>query len=203
MQFTKTSAIEVLRTRVAGIFLGEKSTIGLEGESFRGRLKNASLTFHVWNKHPIIGAGLGLLGYDKDIDINFSDYGSLTVLAEIGIPGIISFTGMFFALFYILIRIRKNIRHFDNLSAEKQRLVELAFYILIVEFLINFISGNSIVNFQMWNPLAIVFSIINTSLIETEQKKYTVTVVKAPLKVTFSNALAKYITSKKTVSETK
>jgi len=59
----------------------------------------------------------------------------------------------------------------------------------------NFITGNNLVKDSLWVPLGMIFSIINVTIIKQGGKVFTISLMKAPLKQTFLNALNKSVIS--------
>ncbi|MCL5991086.1 MAG: hypothetical protein M1419_03175 [Bacteroidetes bacterium] len=190
--FADVSVAELFQNRIEGIWhYGSVKSEGMEGESIYGRMNTAERSINIWKKHPINGCGIGLTAYDKEEDIYFSDFSSLTALAETGLIGFISLTGMFIALMVISGKYITNKKNFSDLTMEHRRLIGLIFYLMLHQVLINYITGNNLVKDSMWVPLGMIFSIINSTIIKQGGKVFTISLMKEPLKQTFLKALNK------------
>ena len=193
-KFTGVSVAGLFQNRIEGILnYGSVKKEGMEGESIYGRVSTAERSYNIWKKHPINGIGMGLISFDKKEGLEFNDYSSLTALSELGLIGFISFTGMFLALMIITAKFITDKKLYYNFSTEDKRLLGLLFYLMLHQFLINFITGNNLVKDALWLPMGMIFAIINVTIIKKGDKVYTVELMKIPLKTTFTKALNKYL----------
>ncbi|MDP2364882.1 MAG: hypothetical protein Q8M94_14075, partial [Ignavibacteria bacterium] len=83
-------------------------------------------------------------------------------------------------------------------SYDQQRLMGLCFYVMLLQFIINFVSGNNLINIGLWIPIAMLFSTVNNFYIQTSEKSFSVSLVKEPLKLSFAKAIRKYEHMRKT-----
>ncbi len=198
--YANVSVLELFQKRITGILnygTRDKEKDVTPGESMGSRLFTANESVKVWQDYPVTGIGLGLTSYNKKHDIGFSDFSILAALAEMGIVGFLSFLTMFVSLFgisYFFIR-QKERQSF--LLFDQQRLMGMCFYMMLLQFVINFVSGNNLVSIGLWIPVALIFSIINNFYVQTSDKVYTVSLVKEPLKFSFGRALGQYEQIKK------
>jgi len=197
--YTHLSVIELFQRRITGLMNYGTRDVEKDvtpGESAYSRITSGTNSVKIWQDYPITGIGLGLTSSNKKYEIGFSDFSVLAALAEMGLIGFISFNVMFLALFVICLRFIRTRAKSNNFSNDQQRMMGIIFYIMLVEFLINFISGNNIIGIGLWIPVAIVFSTVNNFYIGTSDNVRTISLVKVPLKYTFAKNLAKYYESK-------
>ncbi|MGA2298468.1 MAG: hypothetical protein ABSG15_13060, partial [FCB group bacterium] len=147
--------------------------------------------------HPINGCGLGLTCFDKKINITYSDYSVLTTLAEMGALGFIFFCGMFISLFIISGKYILKRKDLYSLSLENQKMSGIIFYLMISLFVTNFMTGNNLIQPELWIFLGIVFSVINSINIEMNYKTIEISLFKKPLKNIFNETSTIYIENTK------
>lgn len=188
--FSGVSVVELFSKRISGILF---KTQGTEGESFDVRLKSGKVGIEIWEKHFLIGAGLGLTAYNNEKGVEFGDFATTAALAEMGLIGFIAFVGMFLGLFWTTSKLMYKIRNKDDLSDEDKRWSGILFYMLIHLFLINFISGNNLVVFVLWLLIGVVFANLNQILTKLGYKNYEIQFVKNPLKETLYLRTKNYI----------
>jgi O-antigen ligase len=191
------SVAKLFNERITGIVTGGKNESGMAGESFFGRAKSSVKSIELWAEYPLTGIGLGVTHLNKINDLEYNDYALLGALSEMGIIGLITFISLFVALFISTSKIVLSPNSYKILSEDNQRLLGTLFYILILQFVCNFISGNNLVSFMLWIVLGFIFGVINNTQIELNQDVYTFSVVKKPLKLYFSQNISKYNSMKK------
>ncbi len=160
-QYTEISVLELFSNRITGVFdimSGEEKH--LAGESFTIRRDNVSATMEVWTKFPLYGCGLGLLYTIPGYEFLFSDTSISSLFAETGLFGSTAFILFFAVLFVITFEYLRKHQFINGLTDSERRLIRLTFYLMILLFEFNFISGNLYVNFLTWNHLALILSMI-------------------------------------------
>lgn len=195
--YAEISVLELFEKRLEGILnYGTAKATVVEGESYATRLVSAEKTFEIWKNHPFTGIGLGLTEQNKSVLLSFSDFGVLAALAEMGIFGFISFTGIFASFLVISVRYLLNRDSYKNLSMEKQRLIGIVYYILLVLIIINFISSNNLVNGATWIPIGILFSVVSRTSIDSGGKYYSIALIDESLKDKSKKLLNSYMAHK-------
>ena len=197
--YADVSVIELFSRRIEGIV--NYGTANMEkdvtpGESFGVRINSGSKSLLVWQDYPITGIGLGLTGYNRKYEVGFSDFSMIAALAEMGIIGFLVFVGMFIALFAETFRFLKPGSHFSLLSAGQQRNLGMLFYLMLLQFEINFISGNNLVSIGLWIPVAMIFSELNNYYLATRKEFYSISFVKEPLRNYIGRNVAQYLRTK-------
>ncbi len=154
------SVVGLFEKRISGIIsiTGKKKYI--EGESFSGRIRNVNESISIWEENPIIGNGLGLTYKSKKSDISYSDFTVFAVLAELGAVGLAAFCALFASLVIITVNFIRFPMLIRDEDADKQRLLGLVYYILVIQIVINFLVGNQLISDGLWYPLGMAFSII-------------------------------------------
>ncbi len=155
--YTQASILKLFEIRITGI-MNPRASESMAGESFFTRVETIEKTISIWQRHPLLGIGLGLIEYDEYSDLVFSDNGVSTTLAEMGLLGFVSFIGMFAALFYLTFKLLKQS---NNSLTIDNRVTGLLFYLMFILFIQNYISGNSLVYYSLWNFVGMLFSILN------------------------------------------
>lgn len=182
LQYLDISVIELFTKRLEGIAAYGQTDKMVYGESFGGRLLGAQKAVEIWESYPIFGIGLGLTSKNTINNLEFSDFTIFSVLSELGILGFLAFIGLFLSLFWISVNLIKKEKFRAAHNEDELKLMHIVFFILIVQFIINFISGNAFIVINLWGPLAIVLSIINQAFIKQEHKVISIKLVKIPLK---------------------
>lgn len=194
--YTQISVVELFQKRITGIVeWGSETSIATPGESFGVRLESGGKSFEIWKENPIFGVGLGLTYYQGK-DIEFGDFGFLAAMAEMGLFGFFSFVGMFAILIAITAFFIKNPQKLSFLDEEEKRIAGISFYIMLLLFEINFITGNNLVTIGLWMPIAMIFFIINSYYIKKGENVRIFSLVKIPLKEQLSSNLTKYLNYK-------
>lgn len=158
------SVIDLFSTRISGILgLGDASTVS--GESFYTRASNAEEMFGIFSRNPFFGCGLGLTQYDEISFVNFSDYTVMAALAETGLIGMASIVGLFAVLFFKSLKIFKNDIFSGKYPQKFKTLLSVVLYVIILQIIINFISGNNFISIVLWLPMAMIFSIFHSKSI--------------------------------------
>lgn len=191
--YTNISVVELFQKRIIGIVeWGSETSIATPGESFGVRMESGQKSFEIWKENPIFGVGLGLTFY-QDKDIEYGDFGFLAAMAEMGLFGFFSFTGMFAVLLVITALFIKQPERLSSLDDEEKRLAGIAFYIMLLLFEINFITGNNLVTIGLWMPIGMIFFIINRYYVKRGKNVKVFSLVTYPLKYQLSANLNKYI----------
>lgn len=184
------SVVELFTKRIEGILnIAQGDDKMVVGESFNVRRASAEKALEVWKEYPILGIGAGLSYKNKINDLEFSDFTVFGILAEYGIIGLIAFLAFFFSLMMIAYRLARS-KYDKNLYDEDEKyMMHIPFFIMIVLFIINFISGNPFVVINDWAPLAIVMSVLNFDYMNKNRNVVRFKLVKYPLKELFKKSL--------------
>ncbi len=194
--YTQISVIELFQKRITGIAeWGSETAIATPGESFGVRLESGSKSFEIWKENPIFGVGLGLTYYQGK-DIEFGDFGFLAAMAEMGLFGFFGFVGMFAVLLAITAYFIKNPQKLSFLDEDERRIAGMSFYIMLLLFEINFITGNNLVTIGLWIPVAMIFFIINTYYVKKGENLRIFSLVSSPLKIKLRSNISKYLNYK-------
>lgn len=191
--YSNQSVLELFAQRVEGImyFSTGKKTVTV-GESFGMRRDYIGESINLWMNHPVLGVGLGLTAYSKDSKIGFAMYSVLAALSELGLLGFFAFIGFFASLFGVTIKYIINHSNYKDYPDNQRRLIGILFYIMLLQFVVNFISGNNLVNTGLWAPMAIVLALINKTSIDEGKQFITISILKTPLKKQFVHAINAY-----------
>lgn len=189
------SVLELFSNRITGL-IGSSDRSWVEGESFGGRLDNISEVLMVWEEDPILGKGTGLTQYSKASHIKYSDNGALAALAENGVLGFIGFVGMFASLFWMCFRMIKFRDLKDKFSPDEFSVTSVLFYVMILQFVVNFVSGNNVISAALWTIMAMMFSVAANVDYAMEKEFKHIYFVKKPLKETSSIFLKAYADKK-------
>lgn len=189
-KYSGVSVVKLFSKRITGLVTKKQGT---EGESYGVRLHSGKMGVEIWESHPFIGTGLGLTSYNNKEGVEFGDFSFIAALAEMGLVGFISFTGLFIALFLITGRMILNRKKLSVLPEELARWSGIIFYLMIYQFLINFISGNNLVSYSLWIFIGLIFSIIQQY---DKSKIMTIQLMNRPLKDMLNKNLEKYILMK-------
>lgn len=201
-KYAKVSVVKLFTDRIEGILSGQKSHKTMAGESFMGRAENIKDMLLIWEINPILGTGYGLTQYaEYEKKVYFSTISVLAALAETGIFGFTAYVMMFVFLFVQTLKYLILKDNYTGLPPELRRLSIIAFYIMLPLFLTNFISGNNIGSYAFWNPLAIVFSVINLIDRHYGRGLVTISAVKVPFKYKFIAAMDKYLVTRKELAD--
>ena len=66
----------------------------------------------------------------------------------------------------------------------------ILFYVMLLQFVVNFISGNNLVNTGLWAPMAIVLAIINKASIDEGGQFLTISIFKTPLRLQLATVMS-------------
>ncbi len=187
-KYTETSVIELFSNRVLTLTGIEKDhTKVMMGESFYWRASNLEMSFEGGLKSPIIGNGLGLTYYATNKNIVFSDSAIASIFCEMGIIGVLIFTGLSLSLLYYAFRYYLLARKTVNPDEDNKLYVVLPFLILFfIE--INYLTANQLVNMSMWLFMSMFISLVNNKLIESN-KYYSLRLIKTPFKEIFAKSI--------------
>jgi O-antigen ligase len=184
------SVVELFTKRIEGILnISRGDDKMVVGESFNVRRLSAKKALEVWKAYPILGIGAGLSYKNKINDLEFSDFTVFSILAEYGIVGLIAFLVFFTSLMmiaYRLARMKYDSKKYDD---DERLMMHIPFFIMIVLFIINFISGNPFVVINDWAPLAIVMSVINFEYLSNKRNIIRFKLVKHPIKELLKKSL--------------
>lgn len=158
-EYTETSVLGLFDKRITGIINQKnKMSEGTDGESFSSRLSSVYKSIEIWEDSPVVGIGLGLTQYQKKVELNYSDFSIMTALCELGIIGAISFTGIFISMFWLGIKGIRFIRSEKDYDENLRRQFGLIFYITLIQFEINFITGNNLIVPNLWIPIIFILA---------------------------------------------
>lgn len=192
--YTKLSVAGLFQQRLKGIMtLGSGRNEATDGESFVERMDNIIVSIDIWEKYPIFGTGLGLYQHNNDKNIRFSILSVTAALAEMGILGLISVCG----LFIVIIAYAKKFLNYRNKlcqdNEQLNRLCSILLYLIIPTFVTNFISGNNLVNTNLWIILGMIFSITKYIHISQNKKIFKIVFLNKPLKTYLGLAVNRYL----------
>jgi O-antigen ligase len=196
--YTGVSVVKLFSKRIGGILTGRQGT---EGESVGVRVKSAEVGIDIWEKHFLIGTGIGLTAYNNREDVEFGDFSFIAAMAEMGLLGLIAFVGIFGSLFVISIKFLLRQKIIKDISDDLKRWSGLLFFVMLHLFLINFISGNNLVSFILWQFLAVVYANINEINISSGKRHHTIKLVKQPMKNKLNISISKYLTVNKAINK--
>ncbi len=191
--YSNQSVLKLFQKRIEGIVYfstgKKKFTVG---ESYGMRRDYAEESVKIWQDHPAVGIGMGLTSYYRESEIGFAMYSILAALSELGILGGMAFAGLFISLYLITIRYIINHSNYKDYPPPQRRLTGILFYVMLLQFVINFLSGNNLVTTALWAPMALILASVNKTYIDEGKKFITVSILRKPLKVHFEEALKAY-----------
>lgn len=162
-EFTGTSVLELFTKRLYGIiyyiFTGNNQRM-TNGESFDTRADNFGKMLDIWNYYPITGIGLGMIKYNGLFDIKYSEHFLSSVIAEVGLQGLLVFVFFFVVLFYYGYSITKNYQINPNIKDKDKNIYSILIYLILIVININWISGNQFVGSHNWIIISIIYGII-------------------------------------------
>ena len=183
--YSGTSVLALFTQRITGVFsivLNEKSN-STPGESFGIRADNVTCMFNIWWHNPLFGTGFGLTSHSPyNGGMAFADISIMAVLAELGLVGLVGFVGIFLTFFIIYSRFLLNRDYIKTLPESYQRLFQLNLYILMMYFIVNYVSGNQIFTMHSWILLSIIVVPLNNYYIDIKKKYYIIRIMNRPLK---------------------
>ncbi len=179
--YTETSPIGLFAQRVGGIAGSSKGVNKeLSGESYSYRLQIIGTSIEIWEKSMFFGCGLGNFYLNQNKEISYAQDSFWSAVAETGILGAAAFAGLFIAIFYATFKIRKDKNYIKD--AEQERLINIAFYVVIQLFFVNFFTTNNFIFVNLWFYVGMVMSIINQIVKQNTNNIVTISIVKVPLK---------------------
>ncbi len=195
-EYVGVSVIELFQQRIEGIFHFATNAGNDDkqvfGESFGSRLNTYQQSIDIWKHYPIQGIGLGLTSCNKiHPELVFSDFTLSTVLAELGTIGVIFLFSFFTSLIVVTIKLTKNEKILSYFSEYEQRLIRLLYYIIIVQIIINFISGNNFSSPNFWLPIGLVLSVINFTYLRMNINTRSFRLVKIPIKTVLNTYICR------------
>ncbi len=180
--YINISVRELFTKRISGIY-SRSSGRGedIDGESFFGRASNAGVSVSVAMVNPVTGVGIGNFGnITNDESVGFSEFTALNAFAETGMIGGVSYVLYFAFLFFTTGSYLYRKKKLSGLAESDQRLAGITFYIIIIQIIINFITGNNFISHWSWLPLAMIHSIINSTELLSGAPSYKFTILSIP-----------------------
>ncbi|HRP01707.1 MAG TPA: hypothetical protein PLE30_03570 [Candidatus Kapabacteria bacterium] len=194
------SIFELFYKRIYGViqFLLTNQVSAIEGESFSGRSDNASAMFNIFTHNPIIGTGLGLTSASPYSDgWFFADITIMAVLAETGIIGFFAYISFSALLLFQSIKFLVFRDRYTNIDDSQRRLQMILFYILMIYIVVNYLSGNQLLNVFSLIMLSLIFNVIDNYYLNYLKKFYEVKFVNKPLSIIFKQALLSNVSNSK------
>lgn len=187
-EFLEISVINLIFERIfkilSSIMTGK--IVLVTGDSFFSRWDKIVIGFDTYLSYPITGVGIGLFQFNNAFGEHFTDNSISQVMSEIGFLGGLSFTLIFTSAFYACLYLLKKAKKTKKLSENDTALIQIAAFIIIYEFFINFGPGNIFVALGMWLPLFLVIRIIFNSFDKLDHQKLNI-------KITQKTFVSKFI----------
>jgi O-antigen ligase len=181
--YTKISVYGLFEKRISSLIPQDKRLAeGVVGDSFGSRAESAEISIELMERNPLIGIGLGQTQYDPRFGLMFIDFSSFTVLAEMGVPALVVFTGIFIGVFFHLYRLIKDNKYSKYLTDNDQRLLGTMIVAFVIIFQTNFLSANNLITYNFWFFLAMALSLISNMYMKSNEKKYEIALLATPLK---------------------
>jgi hypothetical protein len=181
-QSLNVSVIELFTKRIEGIASFGSGQKEVFGESFGVRLKSSEKAIEIWKEYPISGIGLGLTAYNKLNDLQFADMSFFALIAELGTIGTLAYLLFFISIVYLPFRLIKNKTNHTLFDDNDKRILFVPFFMMLVQIILNFISGNNFINFNFWGFSGFVLSILNTVYLKQGYRIVNLRLVRTPLK---------------------
>jgi O-antigen ligase len=181
-QSLNVSVIELFTKRIEGIASFGSGQKEVFGESFGVRLKSSEKAIEIWKEYPISGIGLGLTAYNKLNDLQFADMSFFAIIAELGTIGTLAYLLFFISIVYLPFRLIKNKTNHTLFDDNDKRILFVPFFMMLVQIILNFISGNNFINFNFWGFSGFVLSILNTVYLKQGYRIVNLRLVRTPLK---------------------
>lgn len=200
VSYSSISVLELFYKRVAGVinYMMTSQLSAIEGESFSGRSDNMIAMLNIFRHNPIIGTGMGLTYFSPYSDgWHFADITIMAVLAETGIIGFFVYFGFFLILLTISVKILINRGKLSKIDDDQKRLLQILFYVIIVYFVVNYLSGNQILNVFSLVMLSLIFNVVDNYYIHYLNKFYSIRLVQHPFSSIFKQALISFVNQKK------
>lgn len=187
--YTGTSPIGLFVQRVEGIVSSSKGVNKeLTGESYSYRLQIIGTSIEVWEKSMLFGCGLGNFYLNQKRNILFAQDSFWSSVAETGIIGAFAFVGIFVSIFYLIFKIRNNPTYY-NMNSDQSRLLNIALYVTIQLFAVNFFTTNFFVFVNLWFYVGLAIFAINNILKQSSTDNIIISFISMPLKDTFHNSI--------------
>ncbi len=163
---------DVTNVSVANLFMdrieriSKSSKIGTEsmnGESVNVRVDYQQQAYDIWQQYPILGCGIGLVGYNKKVHLIYADTALTQVLAETGIVGIFFYVSFFAAVLLLVLRLNILCNKSDVLDDVDKCLAGCCLYLSIHLTIINFITANNFITPISWLYFGFIFSVMNNT----------------------------------------
>jgi O-antigen ligase len=191
--YTKISVYGLFEKRIASLIPQDKRLAeGVVGDSFGSRAESAEIAIELMERNPLIGIGLGQTQYDPRFSLMYIDFSSFTVLAEMGVPSLVVFTGIFIGVFFHLYRLIKDKKYGKYLTENDQRLLGTMIVAFVVIFQTNFLSANNLITYNFWFFLAMAISLISNMYIKSNEKVYAISLLATSLKSYINKRLMAY-----------
>lgn len=190
-QYFETSVLELFFQRAKGIyevlFTSSGNTTG--GESFFGRLETMIRAFRIWVEYPITGYGIGCIFlYDRVNQLTYIDSTLFSILAEIGLLGILSFVGLNISMFIFLFKTIEYQLKIDLLSVQTQRLLAVLPYLFITQIAVLF-TTSFLVTVWMYQLYGIIVSVVNAAYLESGIELRKISFIHEPLRDRLLNGI--------------
>ncbi|HPO62225.1 MAG TPA: O-antigen ligase family protein [Candidatus Kapabacteria bacterium] len=162
----------VTEISVANLFIdrieriSKSSKIGNEsmnGESVNVRVDYQQQAYNIWQQYPILGCGIGLVGYNKKVDLKFADTALTQVLAETGAIGTFFYLAFFAVTFFLVLKLNIFCNKSYILNDVDKCLAACCLYLFVHLTVINFITANNLITPISWLYIGFIFSIMNNT----------------------------------------
>lgn len=171
-QQTQTSIINLFYERVSGLLSSTPGVQPIAGESTYGRLDSFKNAFEIFLTSPLIGIGIGNTYYHQLSEIRFASSSVFSILAEMGIFGLI----IFFFLIYFGIKYGMFLRKSEviaNIQNDKlntvQSIVVYAWILIVFDALaLASIHGTT----ALWMPLVVLLATHKSVLKNLRQNNF-------------------------------
>jgi hypothetical protein len=193
-QYSEISVADLFVERLTGIFNFStgKTTEMLSGESFEGRLNSSLTGFEIWRKSPITGTGVGLYAHQNKNGFIFADISISQCMAELGLFGSILFISIIVILFIKAFKFIGKYKLNEEIPSHYRTLSGILIYLILIQIVINFISGDNLIHFNTWLFIGLILSIFNSLNEWTDKNDILVSIVKDPVKTKFTRSLNAY-----------
>lgn len=159
---TEISVAKLFSNRLEKIYKSKRiGAESIEGESVSTRYDYQKRAVEIWAQHPFLGCGIGLVAYNKKVDLKFADTGLTQVIAETGAIGTLFYLAFFGSLFIALLKLNREANKNEELSNIDKSLASCSFYLLIHIVIINFITANNFITPISWLYLGFIVSVMN------------------------------------------
>ncbi len=161
---TNVSVANLFIDRIERISKSNKiGTESMNGESVNVRVDYQQQAYDIWQQYPILGCGIGLVGYNKKIHLIYADTALTQVFAETGIVGIFFYLAFFAAVLLLVLRLNILCNKSDVLDDVDKCLAGCCLYLFIHLTVINFITANNLITPISWLYIGFIFSVMNNT----------------------------------------